>query len=841
VSSIRPIGLRCEHLVAPLNVHRAQPRLSWMLEAMDASAKNLRQTAYQIVAGSTRDASELWDSGRVESADSQVIYGGKALASGAQCFWKVRAWDGDVKASDWSESASFEMGLLNLTDWKGRWIGSNESACPAPLFRKEFDLPARPTIARAYICGLGCYELYINGRRVGDHVLDPAQSDYETRALYVAYEVSEHLVAGTNAVGVILGKGWFTQDRVWGGMSYGQPRFVLQLRADDQAIVSDKTWKTACGPVQEDNLYAGETYDARREIARWNDVGCTAGEWAAAAEADSPTKSLEPQLMPPMRAISTIAPVKITRVSPTAHIFDMGQNFAGWVRLKARGKSGAAIRVRTAEAIKVDGTLDTASTGVFATNVEQIDTFVCAGRDVESYEPRFTYHGFRYAEVTGLSEEPTKETATGVIVHSDVEPIGTFECSDPMLNRIHNAAVWTLRSNLHGLPTDCPAREKCGWLGDAHTVAEMAFCNYDMRAFFEKYVRDIETSWKGELPGDVAPGKRGTNPNGNLDWGLAIVFVPWTIFLFGGDGGVLRDHYESMQRFMERAKPLAKDGIYSKGYGDWCPPGSVEPVLTPPALTTTAWFAHASRVMSRVARLLGKGEDEAAFAKHAEETRAAFVRKFFDPAKKSFGSQTANAMALELDLAPAEQREAIAANLNHDVMIEHKAHHTTGIHGSRVLFSALARHGYGAAALAVLRQTTYPSVGHLFSLGATTMWECWGEPELDAKWGARSQNHPMQAAFTAWFYHGLAGINPSPYKPGFEHVVLRPQWIDDPQLTRVRATYRSVRGMIVSSWERQGGQTNWHVELPPNTTASAYPPGKAQPTEIGSGSHDFAA
>ena len=718
--------------------------------------------------------------------------------------------------------------------WSARWIASPDTSCRSPLFRKRFNLTSVPSRACAFICGLGYFELYLNGRRVGDHVLDPAQTDYETRALYVGHNVTDFLTAGENVVAVMLGNGFFNQDRVWGGMSYGLPRMIFQLHveeSDKPTIVSDASWLTTAGPVIENNVYAGETYDARREIEKWSEVGCDESKWTAAKEVESPTKALEPQTMPPIRRTKTLEPVKITKLPSGATIFDFGQNFAGWARLRVSGaRAGAPIRLRTAESINADGTLDTASTGVFATRVEQIDTYVPKGGGEETWEPRFTYHGFRYVEVSGLAGAATKETLQGIVVHTDLEPIGTFACSDPVLNRIYETAKWTLLSNVHGIPTDCPAREKCGWLGDAQITSEFALLNFDAGSFYAKYLHDIETSWHGDAPGDVAPGKRCSAPNGHLDWGLAIVFVPWHVYLYGGgDEAILRDHYDSMRRFMLAARKQAKDGILSHGYGDWCPPGSVEPPLTPPALTTTAWFVHAARIMQRVATIVKRDEDVATFAAMAKEYLAAFNHTFFKRDKQTYGSQCADAMALELDLCLADQVTAVAASLNRDVVEVHKTHHTTGIFGSPFLYSALARHGYGSTSLALLRQTTYPSIGYLFSLGATTFWECWGEKELDDKWGARSKNHPMQAAFVAWIHQGLAGINYSPDRK----LILRPQFIDDPTLTEVKATHRG----ITSAWKNVGNHFNWHIELPPATTATAYT--SAFERELSPGAHDI--
>jgi alpha-L-rhamnosidase len=592
--------------------------------------------------------------------------------------------------------------------------------------------------------------------------------------------------------------------------------------------VSDKTWRTAAGPLIENNVYAGETYDARREADAERDEG------VAAVEVVWPTKSLEPQLMPPIRRVRTLAPTGVIELGD-ARIFDFGQNFAGWARLTLENQpAGAAVRMRSAEDVHADGSLDTASTGVFATNIEQIETYVPKGGESESYEPRFTYHGFRYVEVTGV-KPAAKAMLDGILVQSDLERIGTFECSDPMLNRIHDTAVWTLVSNLHGIPTDCPAREKCGWLGDAQIVSELALNVFDASPLFDKYLRDINTTWRGELPGDVAPGKRCSNPNGHLDWGLATVLVPWHMWLYRGDDAILLDHYDSMRRFMLTAMKQAKDGIFSNGYGDWCPPGSVEPTQTVPALTTTAWFTHAGRIMAQAARRLDRADDMATFESFAKRTKEAFNRSFFNESDNTYGSQCADAMALELKLCPPDHVAAVAESLRRDVIEKNNTHHTTGIFGSRFLHAALSRNGHGDAVLALLRQSTYPSIGYLFSLGATTFWECWGEEDLDKKWGARSKNHPMQAAFVAWFYQGLGGINPSPDQPGFKHVLIEPQFV---ALDHVKVTHNSRNGVVASEWRRRDGKIELDVTLPVNVTGKVRLPGKGDLT-IAGGKHQL--
>jgi alpha-L-rhamnosidase len=698
---------------------------------------------------------------------------------------------------------------------------------PAPLLLTSFEVSKRVRRARAYVCGLGYHELYINNRKVGDRVLEPAQTDYDRRVLYTTYDVTGCLNREMNTVGVWLGNGWFNQDRVWGGLSYGRPRAVCQIEVtysdgSKQIVGSDRSWTCARSPVLENNIYAGETFDSRLR-------GVGPVDLVAA-----PRGRLVSLTLPPIRRTRQIRPIRITPQSSGRAIYDFGQNFAGWARLNVRAPAGTQIRMRFAEALDAKGDLDTASTGVFATGVEQVDRYICSGRGEETWEPRFTYHGFRYVEVTGLPVAKP-ENLTGIVVHTDVEPIGSFTCSDPMLNRIHKAALWTERSNLHGIPTDCPARERCGWLGDAQITAEMTHYNWDMSTFWPKYVGDILTSWRGDRPGDVAPGKRGTEPNGHVDWGMAIVFVPYYQYLYTGDERCLREAYPHIVRFVRSVAAMAKDGIIESGngYGDRFPPGSVEPVETSPALTTTAWLYVAARLASGAAARYGSPNDEIEFGNLSLKTLQAFQRRFYDVRTGSFGSQTTNAMALQLELTalmPRDQVERVAQSLRREVK-KHGDHLATGIFGSRYLYDALCSTGNSAAAWKILHQTIYPSHGDLFKKGATTLWECWGEEELDKKWGARSLNHPMQGGFDAWFYQGLAGIRPSPYGPGFRRFLIQPQLME--ALQSACASYRSVSGEIRSSWRRTKSGITFDIRIPPNTTATVTLPAANSLTESG--------
>jgi alpha-L-rhamnosidase len=821
-------GLRVEYRANPLGVEAVRPRLGWIVASDDrgAAQAGYRALVASSEAGLSKDVGDLWDSGRVTSDQSVgVEYGGKALGSRTRCFWKVRVWDSKGEPSAWSAVGRWEMGLLAAEDWRAAWIAAD---VPGPLFRRSFTI-ARPFVAaRAYVCGVGCHELYVNGRKVGDHVLDPAQTDYEQRAFYVVHDVTELLRQGGNAAGVMLGNGWFNQDQVWGGMSYGWPRVICQIEvtyADDRTdtFSTDGSWKCAAGPVVRDNLYAGETYDARREIAGWCEAGFDDSGWQGAKVVESPTRRLVHQSMPAIKWVRTLEPVRITQPKPGAYVVDLGQNFAGFGRLTVREAAGTHVKMRYAEAVGPDGQVDTASTGVFATNCEQVDTFVCKGGGDETWEPRFTYHGFRYVEVTGVTRELSAGDVRGVVVHTAVERAGEFACSDDDVNRLHKMALWTQVSNLHGVPTDCPAREKCGWLGDAHVTAEMTMLNFDMATFWPKYVGDIVTTYRGDLPGDVAPGKRCSGPGGNTDWGAALVMIPWWQYVYYGDERILRERYEVMAKFVRNVHAIAKDGIVEKGYGDWCPPGDVYPITAcPPGLTTTAWFCRCCEVMGRVAEIVGKGEDGKRYRAWRQAAHEALLGKFYDRGKGSFGSQAGDAVALAFGLVPAGDAQRVADDLARDVMDLHHGHASTGIFGSRWLYAALAEHGHADVARTLMHQTTYPSVGHLIGRGATTFWECWGEKELDQKHGARSLNHPMQGALDAWFYQGILGIRPREDGPGFAKFDVRSDYLD--QLEWAKGSYASVRGRIVSEWRHTPEALRWDVTVPGNTQARLFLP-----------------
>jgi alpha-L-rhamnosidase len=585
--------------------------------------------------------------------------------------------------------------------------------------------------------------------------------------MYVVYDVTSSLRSGANAVGVILGDGWYNQTAVneakygWGDVVYGKPRLLLQLEVDlaggsHTTVVTDSTWQAATSPVLSNNVYAGETYDARLERPGWSTAGSDNTYWEPVGIVDPPGGVLVSQKIPPVKRIKKVAPVGMTNPKPGVFVFDMGQNFAGWARLKVQANYGTTIQLRFAETIHENGMIDPASTGVGAIHVVQTDRYTCRGGGTEVWEPSFTYHGFRYVEMTGFPGTPPLDALEGIVVHTAVEQTGSFECSDEMLNRIWQTSLWTQLSNLHSVPEDCPAREKCGWLGDAHVTVEMTMYNFDMAQFWTKYVGDIETNRRSRsgIVEDIAPGRR-QEPGTHPDWGSAFILIPWYMYLYYGDTAVLSEHYDGMAEFLDHMGGLAKDYIVSDGYGDWCPPGGARPKETPVALTSTAYYFYDTIVMVNIANILGKKADVERYVQLASSIRKAYIDRFYDAGRKSFGSQTGDCLSLYLGLVPEGDEAAVAEDLVRDIVERHDTHHSTGIMGSRYLYWALGEYGRGDLAYALLHNTTYPSYGYLFSLGATTFWESWDK-------NGGSLNHPMQGGFTAWLYHGIGGINPDP-------------------------------------------------------------------------------
>lgn len=881
-SEVFPDQLRCEHLLKPYHLDIPQPRLSWQLRTEDPKARNIRQTAYRILVSSSeqklrRNRGDIWDSGQVSSDQSILIrYEGAPLESRRNYFWKVRIWDQDGQPTKWSAIATWRTALLHSGDWAGaQWIGHENDrrdtlatrrpfqtarmdrpepriSYPAPLLRRTFTLDKPLRSAYAYVSALGYGELYVNGHKVSDHVLDPAPTSYDKTALYVTHNLTGFLQPGENALGIWLGNGFFGQNIAFSAdLDYGQPRVMAKifLTYEDGAmdtIVTDTAWKTAQSPVIFDNVYGGETYDARREIAGWSEPGFDDRDWFWAVRLRTPGNDTKrrSQMMPPIRVTQRLAPKEITHLENGDYLVDFGQNIAGWVKLTVREAEGAAVTIRTAEALRNDGRgINNESTGHFATGLKQVYTYLCKGEQTETWEPRFSYHGFRYAQVSGLSAAPTVETIEAALVHTDISRQGTFSCSDERLNRIYETSLWTIVDNLHGLPEDCPHREKCGWLGDAHAVAETCLYNFDMNQFYAKYLQDIRDNLIRDrrireqlphldgVPTMVAPGKR-TGGVAKLDWGAALILLPWYVYRHTGDLELFRRHYPAMIEFVDYMYSFqSENGIIENGLGDWCPPRwdrytAPEYMECHPHISANAYFYQALTILSAAANLLGDAKYSWWTNGQAEQLRQAFNRAYLQPIPgtklRHYGSQTATVMALQLGLVPDSLRTEVLQALVYDIEELHDGHHSCGIHGLRYLYSVLAENGEEALAYRMLTDPTFPSPTYIINAGLTTwperQWEWQELPEWE-----RSLNHPMQAGFTAFLHESILGIQPDTGRPGYQNMLLHPYLTD--QLEWAEGSIESPYGTIFSAWKHTDRGLEWQIEIPPNTQARVQFPG----------------
>jgi len=832
---LEPVDLKCEYDKNPIGVENPKPLLSWIIQS---DSRGTIQRAYRIIVASNegniiRNVGDLWDSRKTVSClSSQIGYTGKELKSGMRCWWRVCIWDKDNRKSEWSEPASWEMGLTNPGDWKARWIGYDCQS--APQLRKTFMLNRNVREARAYISGLGFYELYLNGTRIGDHQLDPAQTDYEKRVFYVPYDVTENLRQGENVIGVTLGNGWYNQSVVnhgkygWKDVVYGRPELIFQMKvvfSDDteMMVVSDETWKGSSGPVILNNIYAGEAYDARREQDGWTGPGFDDSKWGRVRIMTGPGGRLESQKLPPVKRMEVIKPVSLYSPDPVVFVYDMGRNFSGWVKLKLKAAEGTEIQLRFAESLYPGGMIDPASTGVYATGIVQTDRYICSGKGTETWEPRFTYHGFRYVEMTGFPGTPGIDNIEGIFVHSSVENAGTFLCSDSMMNRLHETAVNTVRSNLHGIPTDCPHRERCGWLGDAFLISDMTIFNFEMHQFWSKFINDIESSRIDGVPANIAPGRRqgGSDP----DWGAAYIQLPWNLYRYYGDTSIITDHYPGMKFFMGHLQREASDNLITRGIGSLFSPGRIRPAETSIEFTSSLLYYYCARAMAGMSAAVGKYMDAAEYDSIAGAIISSFNIKFYDSAGSTYGCQENNVLALAYGMVPEGDEVLVAAELNEDITVSKNNHFYSGIFGTRYMYEILCRYGYGKTITDILEQKTFPGHGYLFSRGATTFWENWGEltfADSPMPGDQRSKSHPFYGGFDAWFYNSLGGINPDPENPGFKHIILKPRIISS--LRFARSEYRSVHGLIKSEWQNKDDSWLWSVTVPANTTASAYIP-----------------
>jgi alpha-L-rhamnosidase len=859
-AAIRPQQLRSEYRANPQGIDVTDPRLSWVLAAADAKARGLRQTAYRVIVASSERAlaagtGDLWDTGKVASDQSaQVVYRGKPLISGAAAFWKVQVWDQDGQSSDWSAPAQWSMGLLRPEDWQAKWIGRDEPGATvdhrlaARLLRKEFQADQKVRRATVYYSGLGLSELYLNGAKVGDHVLSPGLTDYDKHVLYVTFDVTKQIAAGRNAIGLMLGNGRYRAPRLEAAKTrnFGDPKAILHLDVEYQdgsraSVVSDETWKlSTAGPIRANNEYDGEEYDARMEQPGWNRAGFDDSKWEPARIVAAPTGVLAAQMAEPLRVTETLKPVSVKMLKPGIYIFDMGQNMVGWCRLRVSGPKGAQVTLRHAETLQPDGSLYTAN----LRTARATDLYTLKGEGTEVWEPRFTYHGFRFVEMTGFPGTPTAAALEGRVVHDDMEKSADFTSSSALLNQIHHNMFWGIRGNYRSIPTDCPQRdERQGWLGDRSQVSRSEAYMFDVAAFYTKWMTDIADSQKpdGSIP--VVSPNYWPYYYDDLTWPGTFIFVHGMLYDEYGDKRVIERNYPAMKKWIDHEATFLQDGLMPKDqYGDWCVPPedpklihSVDPArITDKTLLGTAYYYELLSTMARYARLLDKPADAADFDKRAGYVNGAFRARFLKPADGIYdnGTQTSSILPLYFGMVPPENRAAVFASLTRNIQQTSNGHVGTGLVGAQWLMRTLTDNGRPDVAYQIATQKTYPGWGYMVEKGATTIWELWNGDTADP--AMNSGNHVMQIGDLAvWMYEYLAGIRSDPDKPGFQRVIIRPVPAGD--LTFVKASHKSMYGAIATSWKRDAGHFTLEVMIPPNTTALVTIPAKDAATVTESG------
>ncbi len=839
--------LKTEYMEKPLGIDVQQPRLSW---AMISNCRNQKQTAYQVIVASTEELLEsntgnMWDTGKIESDQSiQIEYKGKKLESQKRYYWKVRVWDDNGNPSPYSEKSWWEMGLLNDSDWNAQWIcmslkdrniDEENDIKPAPFLRKEFALDRPIKCARAYVTALGLYEMHINGKRVGANYLTPGWTDYNKRIQYQTYDVTEILRSGTNALGAILGEGWYSGNVAHvGPKQYGDnPALFMQINIEYEdgstnQVISDESWKCSTGPIIYSDLIMGETHDARKEIAGWDMPGFNDSNWPSAHEAqDIFNGILMAQAAPAIKITQLINPISVSKISEDTHIVDMGQNMVGWVRLNVKddhslAANGGKITLRFAEVLNPDGTIYTEN----LRTAKQTDTYITKGEGSEIFEPYFTFHGFRYIEIKGYPGTLCPEDIKGCVVHSDTPLAGTFQCSNSMVNKLYKNITWGQRGNFISIPTDCPQRnERMGWTGDAQIFVRTASYNMDVAQFFTKWMIDVEDA---QFPSgaftDVAPQVKGMG-GGNAAWGDAGVIVPWTIYKAYGDMRIIKNHYNAMTKWIDYLKENSEGLLRpDAGFGDWL---SIN-ADTPKDVLGTAYFAYSTKLLSEMAQAIGRHNDAEKYRNLFEGIKGAFNKAYVDDNGTIKGdTQTCYVLALHMDLLSPDMRRRAAQHLVNKIE-EHNWHLTTGFLGVGYLLPVLANEGYVDVAYRLLLNDTFPSWGYSIKHGATTIWEHWdGWTEHKGFQDPRmnSFNHYSLGSVGQWIYSSVAGIDfhNGPESAGYKGIIIRPR--PGGNLTYAQGTYKSMYGNIKSSWELKGNTFKLNISIPVNTEATVHIPG----------------
>jgi len=850
--------LVCEYHENPIGTGVENPRLSWKILSDEEEVK---QIAYEIrVADSpsnlNRKSRLIWNSGKVESGQSvNVVYKGPALNSMQRVYWKVRVWDNKGNTTQWSEPAFWEMGMLEPAMWKASWITmKNEpkvkESLPVHYYRSEFTADKKIESARVYVSSLGLYQLFINGEKVSDDLFTPGWTSYENRVQYQTYDVTP-MIRKNNAIGAMVGDGWyrgnigFRGQRAYFGDQLG---LIVQLVINysdgtNSTITTDKNWKTATGPVLYSDIYDGEMYDANMEMEGWAVAGFDEDNWENAAILNHPKDILVAPQGVPVKAVEEIKPIDQIITPRGEMVVDMGQNMVGWVRIRLNGEKGDTVVMKFAEVLDKEGNFYTEN----LRDAKCTDTYILKGEGEEIYEPHFTFHGFRYLKLEGLDKAPDLDDITGVVIYSDMPPTGSFTCSSDLINQLQHNIQWGQKGNFLDVPTDCPQRnERLGWTGDAQVFAPTAAFNFNVAAFYSKWLKDLalDQAPNGVVPHVIPDVLNGSG--GSTAWADAALIVPWNTYLAYGDKRILEEQYQSMKAWVDYMKERAGADYLWTGdthYGDWLAfattrsdyPGAT----TEKDLIATAYFRYSSGLLAKIAKIIGKTDDAKIYSALSEKVKDAFINEFVTPSGRLVShTQTAYCLAISFDLLPEDLVSDAAAYLAGDV--KKMGHLTTGFVGTPLLCKTLSDQGYEDLAFMLLNRKDYPSWLYPVTQGATTIWERWDGQKPDGSFqnaGMNSFNHYAYGAIGEWLYTYVAGIRIDETKPGYKHFILAPH--PGGGMTHATATIESMYGKIVSGWKVEGDEFIYEVEIPANTTATVILPGDGIPKELGSGKYQF--
>ena len=846
VSVVNPL---CENLVNPLGLDQAQPNFSWQLES---KKRNIMQTAYEIRVGMDQDALEngkdvLWTSGKITSASSVYNkYSGQELNSGEKYFWQVRVWDNNGKESKWSTVSFWQMGLLNTSDWKAEWIGpgykEDTILRPSPYFRKEFQTSKPIKSVTAYISALGMYEAYINGKRIGDLYLTPGWTVYQKRIQYQAYNVTDLIQSGQNAVGIILGSGWYRGFIGFSGNKnfYGKDIatiFQMQVNYTDGTsvlILSDGSWKSSTGAIQSSEIYNGEIVDSRKSQEGWNEPGFDDTSWKESIVVNHSKEKLIATYNESIKKHEIFKPKELL-ISPTGEqIIDFGQNLVGWVEIKLNGSPGDSLIIEHAEVLDKKGNFYTEN----LRSADQKNIFILNGDGEEHFEPHFTFQGFRYIKISGIAGNINPENFTAVALYSDMKMTGKFNSSDSLINQLQHNIEWGQKGNFLDVPTDCPQRdERLGWTGDAQAFSRTATFNMHVNNFFVKWMKDLAEDQQisnGSVP-FVVPNVLGTMAGAATGWADAATIIPWNIYLAYGNKQILKDQYESMKSWVDYMTSNSKNDLWNQGFhfGDWLfyapeDDNDGRAAVTNKYLLAQSFYANSTQILIKTAKLLGKDDDVEKYTSLLTKIKKAFLDEYVTPnGGLVSGTQTAYVIALQFDMLPENLRDQAAKRLA-DNVIQYRTHLTTGFLGTPYLCHVLTRFGYTDLAYRLLFQETYPSWLYPVKMGATTIWERWDGIKPDGSFqtpGMNSYNHYAYGAIGDWMYRIAAGLDTFEDEPGYKHIKIKPTI--GGKFTSINASLETYYGEVGSKWEvDQEGNLSMKVIIPHNTYAKVYIPAK---------------